>query len=82
MVIVQVALSIGIFMFIPVPVDRGSFGDVFEGINTLFSAFGLCRCDGVIILQSKELLLQRIELELAKKELTKFAEVQNEQTMA
>jgi len=55
---------------------------VFGGINTLFSGLAFAGVDGVIILQSKELLLQRIELELAKKELTKFAEVQNEQTLA
>jgi hypothetical protein len=35
--IVQAALSTRIYTFISVPVDRGTFGDVFGGINTLFS---------------------------------------------
>jgi hypothetical protein len=36
-VIVQAALSTRIYTFISVTVDRGSIGDVFGGINTLFS---------------------------------------------
>jgi hypothetical protein len=56
--------------------ERGLFGDMFGGVNALFSglAFG-----GVIIalfLQKRELELQRKELRLTRMEMEKSAEAQ------
>lgn len=49
--------------------DRGTFGDMFGGLNALFSGFAFVGVIYAIMLQSKELFLQRNELELTRNEL-------------
>jgi uncharacterized membrane protein len=55
---------------------RGSFGDSFGVINSLFSGLAFAGIIYTILLQRKELKLQREELELTRKELAKSAEAQ------
>ncbi|MDO9319550.1 MAG: hypothetical protein Q7V56_15315 [Gammaproteobacteria bacterium] len=59
--------------------DRGTFGDMFGAVNTLFSGLAFAGVIYAIYLQSKELELQRMELELTRNELAKSAEAQNSQ---
>lgn len=49
--------------------DRGTFGDMFGGINALFSGLAFSGVIYAIILQKKELTLQRKELRMTRKEL-------------
>ena len=55
-------------------------GDSFGTINTLFSGIALIGIIYTIILQSKELRLQREELAMTRAELKKSAEAQEEQS--
>lgn len=59
--------------------DRGSFGDMFGGINALFSGLAMAGVIIAIILQKTELGLQREELELTRKELAKTATANKQQ---
>jgi hypothetical protein len=49
--------------------DRGSFGDMFGAVNTLFSGLAFAGLIYANVMQSKELSLQREELELQRNEL-------------
>lgn len=49
--------------------SHSNYGDMFGGINALFSAFAFAGLIYTILLQRKELSLQRRELELTRKEL-------------
>lgn len=49
--------------------DRGTFGDMFGGINALFSGLAFAGVIYAILLQRRELELQRRELELNRSEL-------------
>jgi hypothetical protein len=55
--------------------DRGTFGDMFGAINSLFSGLAFACLVYAIILQRRELALQRNELKLSRKE---FAAQTNE----
>ena len=46
--------------------DRGTFGDMFGGLNALFSGAAFAGIIFTIILQRKELQLQRRELQLTR----------------
>lgn len=59
--------------------DRGTFGDMFGAVNTLFSGLAFAGVIYAIILQGKELALQRQELEMTRGELAKAAKAQTEQ---
>ncbi|MHC4394561.1 MAG: putative phage abortive infection protein [Planctomycetota bacterium] len=48
---------------------RGQFGDLFGGLNALFSGFAFAGLIYTIYLQHKELQLQRLELKQTRKEL-------------
>jgi len=50
--------------------DRGTFGDMFGFINSLFSGLAFVGVIFAILLQKSELSLQRRELELTRKELS------------
>jgi len=54
--------------------DRGTFGDTFGAINALFSGFAFAGIVYTIILQKKELELQRLELIDTRKELSRAAD--------
>ncbi|OYW71985.1 MAG: hypothetical protein B7Z37_26180 [Verrucomicrobia bacterium 12-59-8] len=49
--------------------DRGTIGDLFGGINALFSGLALAGVVTAVILQSKELELQRGEMRLQRNQL-------------
>jgi hypothetical protein len=56
--------------------DRGNFGDSFGGINALFSGFAFAGIIYTILLQKKELTLQRQELADTRIELRRAADAQ------
>ncbi|NQU85154.1 MAG: hypothetical protein HQ541_05275 [Mariniphaga sp.] len=62
--------------------DRGTFGDLFGGINSLFSGLALAGIIYTIFLQRKELKLQRLELIETRKELTRSAKAQEKSEIA
>lgn len=68
--------------FYPVLLDRANFGDMFGGVNALFSGFAFLGVIYAIILQREELKLQRKELELTRKELNRTAEAQEKSEKA
>lgn len=55
---------------------RGLFGDMFGGLNALFSGLAFVGVIYAIVLQKEELGLQREELKLTREELRKSAEAQ------
>ena len=59
--------------------DRGTFGDMFGAVNTLFSGLAFSGIIYTIFLQGKELELQREELAMTRAELAKAADAQNHQ---
>lgn len=66
-------------LYIPEWSDRGTFGDMFGAVNTLFSGLAFAGLIYAIYLQSIELSLQREELRLTREELTKSADAQKSQ---
>ncbi len=67
------------WQFIPVG-DRGSFGDMFGGLNALFSGFAFVGIIYTILLQRIELKLQRKELELTRNVLEEQRKEMSEQS--
>ena len=57
--------------------ERGTFGDSFGSINSLFSALAFAGIIYTIILQHNELKLQRQELEQTRNELKRSADAQD-----
>lgn len=68
--------------FYPDLMSRGQFGDMFGGINALFSGLAFLGVIYAIWLQREELSLQRKELELTRKELKRTAEAQEKSERA
>lgn len=68
--------------FYPVMSDSGLFGDMFGGINALFSGLAFLGVIYAIVLQREELRLQRKELELTRKELKRTAQAQEKSERA
>lgn len=75
----QIVFGSLIFLGIDNWPDRGTFGDMFGAVNTLFSGLAFCGVIYAILLQKKELELQREELSLTREELKKSAVAQQEQ---
>ena len=61
--------GVGAF-FVP---ERGTFGDMFGAVNSLFSGLAFAGVVYAILMQRKELELQRAELSLLKDELARSA---------
>lgn len=61
---------------------RGQFGDMFGGINSLFSGLAFAGLIYTIMLQRNELALQRKELILTRNELMRSAKAQEESEKA
>lgn len=59
--------------------ERGTFGDMFGGLNTLFSGLAFCGIIISIVMQSEELRLQREEIKANREELKRTALAQEEQ---
>lgn len=53
--------------------ERGTFGDMFGGLNTLFSGLAFCGIIISIVMQSEELRLQREEIKANREELKRTA---------
>ena len=68
--------------FFPNLNNRGLFGDMFGGINALFSGLAFLGIIYAIVLQKEELTLQRKELELTREELKKSVEAQQKSEQA
>lgn len=68
--------------YYPALSDSGLFGDMFGGINALFSGLAFLGVIYAIILQREELQLQRKELELTRGELKRTAEAQEKSEQA
>lgn len=68
-VLIVWALTFFLFCIIKDPSERGQFGDMFGATNALFSGLAFAGLIITLILQRKELGLQRDELEETRKEL-------------
>jgi hypothetical protein len=79
-----VGLQIGYAFFVfstigPQMATRGQFGDIFGGVNALFTGLAFAGVIYTILLQRQELGLQREELRLTRDELKRSADAQMEQ---
>lgn len=84
-VIVFVIWACSIFVvyhFVTDSNDRGNFGDSFGGINALFSGLAFAGIIYTILLQKKELTLQRQELIDTRVELRRSADAQEKSEQA
>ncbi len=79
-VVLQIVLGVAIYYIFGSWGDRGSFGDMFGAVNTLFSGLALAGVVYAIILQSRELALQREELSMTREELKRAADAQQAST--
>ncbi len=68
--------------FYPEIEHSGLFGDMFGGINALFSGLAFLGVIYAIILQKEELRLQRKELKMTREELKRTAEAQEKSEQA
>ena len=68
--------------FYPDMALRGQFGDLFGGLNALFSGLAFLGVIYAIFLQRRELELQREELKLTREELKRTAEAQEKSEKA
>ena len=80
--LIQVIGGFAIYSFFEEWGDRGTFGDMFGAVNTLFSGLAFAGVIYAILLQRQELRLQREELELTRNELAKSAEAQQSSSEA
>lgn len=78
-VLINVGFGFFIHHLIPSWNDSGVFGDTFGAINSLFSGLAFAGLLYTIILQSRELKLQRDELSLTREQLASSAASQKEQ---
>jgi uncharacterized membrane protein len=68
--------------FYPDMMNRGQFGDMFGGLNALFSGLAFAGVVYAIFLQRRDLELQREELKLTREELKRTAEAQEKSERA
>ena len=66
----------------PAMSTRGQFGDMFGGLNALFTGLAFAAVIYTILLQRKDLELQRLELQRSRRELHRAAEAQVGQVAA
>ena len=85
-VITIMAIFIAYFLIMrwiyPTMSSRGLFGDMFGGINALFSGLAFLGVIYTVILQMAELKLQRKELKMTRVELKRTAEAQEKSEQA
>jgi hypothetical protein len=77
--IIQISIALIVYFNFESWPDRGTFGDMFGSVNSLFSGLAFAGVIYAILLQSKELELQREELKLTREELSKSALAQSDQ---
>ncbi len=75
-ILIQAAASFSIFYYLTSWSERASFGEMFGGINTLFSGLAFAGVIYAFLLQRRELELQRRELQMNRDELKRSAEAQ------
>ena len=78
-VLIQVVYGLLVFAFIGQMDVRGQFGDIFGGVNALFTGLAFAGVIYTILLQRRELELQREELRLNRAELSRSAQAQSDQ---
>lgn len=78
-ILINVGFGYAVHYFIPEWEKSGVFGDTFGAINSLFSGLAFSGLLYKILLQSRELKLQREELALTRAQLTSSAKSQEEQ---
>lgn len=77
--VLQIVYAVIVFnSFAPMD-ERGQFGDLFGGLNALFTGLAFAGLIYTILLQRRELELQRGELRLTREELRASAEAQADQ---
>lgn len=70
--------AVVVYYILPAWGTRGQFGDMFGGVNSLFSGLAFAGLIYTSILQRKELALQRKDFMLTRNELMRSAEAQEE----
>ena len=79
-VILQIVFGVAVYRMFGSWGERGSFGDMFGAVNTLFSGLALAGVVYAILLQRRELALQREELSMTRGELRRAADAQQAST--
>jgi hypothetical protein len=80
--IAQVIFTLAVMMSPLSWPDSSAFGEMFGGLNTLFSGLAFAGVIYAILLQRRELRLQRLELELTRNELQRAAAAQEKSEQA
>ncbi|MGC4076410.1 MAG: hypothetical protein QM702_05125 [Rubrivivax sp.] len=78
-IVINVGFGFAVHHFIPEWSASGVFGDTFGAINSIFSGLAFAGLLYTILLQSRELKIQREELALTREQLTSSAASQKEQ---
>jgi hypothetical protein len=82
LIVVVILVMVGANFYIPELYDKpngaGEFGDMFGGVNALFSGLAFVGVIYAILLQRRELQLQREELALTRTELARTAKAQEQ----
>lgn len=78
-IFLQIILGCIIYGQLPGWTERGTFGDMFGAVNTLFSGLAFAGVIYAVFLQNQELALQREELNLTREEIAKAAIAQHQQ---
>lgn len=65
-----------VVIYIGKPETPGAWGDMFGGLNALFSGFAFAGVIYAILIQRQELSLQREELKAQREEMARFANAQ------
>ncbi|NQT78012.1 MAG: hypothetical protein HQ565_09880 [Bacteroidetes bacterium] len=81
-VIIIVGLWLGTHFWLVGKIDRGTYGDMFGSVNALFSGLAFAGIIITILLQSKELALQRDELTETRDVLIRTAKAQEDSEKA
>ena len=82
---ITVLWVVSAIIMLVIPTDmqtKGQIGDMFGGINALFSGLALAGVIYAIILQKQDLKLQREELKLTREELQRTAKAQEKSERA
>tara|TARA_R110000868_G_scaffold408910_1_gene693199 strand:+ start:4718 stop:5404 length:687 start_codon:yes stop_codon:yes gene_type:complete len=75
-IVTQILIGVVLFFSLDTWTDRGTFGDMFGVVNSLFSGLALAGIVYAIFLQRRDLKIQREELELTRIELERSANAQ------
>lgn len=78
-ILINIGFGFAAHHYFPAWSESGVFGDTFGAINSLFSGLAFAGLLYTILLQSRELKLQREELALTREQLTSSAASQREQ---